>query len=93
MALDDPIGPTGSGALKLSFRASVSRRTTFAGVMSMSTNLFAWQVKGDRPDMARRMPPWKMTEEQAAQFAADWRCELEKVDGSEEAMRATTCQG
>ena len=57
--------------------------------------VYSWCVM-DRyagSEAARRMPPWKMTEAEAASWAARAGVELEKIEGSEETLRAPSASG
>lgn len=47
------------------------------------TTYWKWRVKGAHPE-AHRIPPWPMSDEEAAQWAARWGCEVEKIEGSEQ---------
>ena len=41
-----------------------------------------WRVTREHPE-AHRIPPWPMTEEEAAAWAKVWGCEVEKIEGTE----------
>jgi hypothetical protein len=46
------------------------------------TTYWKWRVLGDHPE-AWRVPPWPMSEDQAAQWSERWGCVVEKIEGSE----------
>lgn len=54
----------------------------------MTRSIYSWRVKGNRRDIAERLPRWKMTEEEAAEWGRRWGVELEKIAGSEEQREA-----
>ena len=48
--------------------------------------LWFWRVTSQyaTTEAARRIPPWKMSDEEATKWAARWGVEVERIEGSDE---------
>lgn len=57
--------------------------------------LYSWRVTNQHAnsEAARRIPPWKMTDEDAAKWAVRWGVEVENIEGSDERFARPNAPG
>ena len=57
--------------------------------------LYSWRVTAQyaTSEAARRIPPWKMTDEEAAKWAVRWGVDVARIEGSGERFARSDAPG